>query len=208
MNDWEEMRFGMIEGTRLVTDQANLRQAGETPERAAAIEQHYNALQSKYQNEGAFDTCIFCLSQHKPEDNDGLLSMWRGYGGQGRGAAIVFDANQLTLMPTSPLLIVKVSYASTPDRMADMSALVAQWASITREAKLPMEQLYAASWHAYSMVLNYALTTKHLGFGEEQEWRIIYTADRDVGRLLRHCLGYQITDKWRRAEAKISRRAY
>jgi hypothetical protein len=193
MNDWEEMRFGMIEGTRLVTEQANLLVAGETSERATAIERHYNILQSKYQNEGAFDTYIFCLSQHRPEDNDGLLSMWRGYGGQGRGAAIVFDANQLTLIPTSPLLIAKISYASTPGRLADMSALIAQWARITREANLPMEQLHFASWHAYSMVLNFALTTKHVGFGEEQEWRVIYTADRDVAGLLRHCLGHQIT---------------
>jgi hypothetical protein len=97
MNDWEEMRFGMIEGSRIVTDQANLLQAGETLERAAAIEQHYNAYQQKYQNEGAFDTYIFCLSQHRPTDNDGLLSMWRGYGGQGRGAAIVFDAGKVDL---------------------------------------------------------------------------------------------------------------
>jgi DUF2971 family protein len=194
MNDWEEMRFGMIEGSRIVTDQANLLQAGETLERAAAIEQHYNAYQQKYQNEGAFDTYIFCLSQHRPTDNDGLLSMWRGYGGQGRGAAIVFDAGKLTLVPNSPLLIAKVSYASTPDRLADLAALVAQWSDLTRAAKLPTEQLHVAGWHAYSAVLTYALTTKHLGFGEEEEWRVIYTADRDVSGLLRHCLGYQITD--------------
>ena len=72
MNDFEEMRFGMIEGSRIFTDQANLLRAGKTPERVAAIEQHYNAYHQKYQNEGAFDTYIFCLSQHKPTDNDGL----------------------------------------------------------------------------------------------------------------------------------------
>jgi hypothetical protein len=194
MNDWEEMRFGMIEGSRIVTNQANLLRAGETLERASAIEQHYNAFQLKYQTEGSFDTYIFCLSQHKPADNDGLLSMWRGYGGQGRGAAIVFDTSKLTWVPNSPLLVAKVSYASTPDRLAELATLISQWADITSAAKLPTEQLHVASWHAYSVVLSYALTTKHLGFSEEEEWRVIYTADRDVGGLLRHYLGYQITD--------------
>jgi hypothetical protein len=193
MNDWEEMRFGMLEGSRIFADQSNLLRAGETLERAAIVEHHYKALQQKYQNEGAFDTYIFCLSKHNHADNDGLLSMWRGYGGQGRGAAIVFDTSKLTWVPSSPLMVATVSYASTPDRLTDLGALASQWSDITRAAKFPNEQLYAASWHAYSVVLTYALTTKHLGFSEEQEWRVIYTADRDVGGLLRHCLGYQIT---------------
>jgi hypothetical protein len=194
MNDWEEMRFGMIEGSRIVTDQANLMRASETLQRASAIEHHYNAYQLRFQNEGAFDTYVFCLSQHKAADNDGLLSMWRGYGGQGRGAAIVFDTSKLTWVPSSPLIIARVSYASTPDRLADLQALVTQWTDITRAAQLPEEQLHIASWHAYSAVLNYALTTKHQGFSEEEEWRVIYVAERDVPGLLRPSLGYQITD--------------
>ena len=41
------------------------------------------------------DTYVFCLSEHAKDDTDGLLSMWRGYGGNGNGAAIVFDAGKL-----------------------------------------------------------------------------------------------------------------
>jgi hypothetical protein len=185
--------FAPLQGARLVTDQANLFLAGGSQDRAAALEQHYNNFNLKYQNEGAFDTYIFCLSEHKRDDDDGLLSMWRGYGGQGRGAAIVFDTSKLTLIPSSPLTIAKVSYASKSDRLNELAGLVSQWAATTSNAQLPDDQLWTASLHAYAIVLNFALTRKHVGFCEEQEWRIIYTADRDKDGLLRGALGYQIT---------------
>jgi hypothetical protein len=38
----------------------------------------------------AFDTYIFCLSEHDRSHTDGLLSMWRGYGQHGSGVALVF----------------------------------------------------------------------------------------------------------------------
>ncbi len=41
---------------------------------------------------------ITCFSEYESGDNVGLLSMWRGYGEDGEGAAIVFDTAKLAVI--------------------------------------------------------------------------------------------------------------
>ena len=96
-----------------------------------------------------FDTYVFCLSEHDRANTDGLLSMWRGYGQHGNGSAIVFDAGAVTLAPTSPLIISKVSYASDRDRTTQLEERLEQWASLAQQARLPNEKLFLVA-HARS----------------------------------------------------------
>jgi hypothetical protein len=46
------------------------------------------------------DTYIFCLSEYdEANEKEGLLSMWRGYGQNGNGAALVFNPAKIVEIP-------------------------------------------------------------------------------------------------------------
>jgi hypothetical protein len=117
MNDLEEVRFGVLEGLRLFTASEAVNNACHTPERTHILRHAFNHFYAQFEAEHAFDTYVFCLSEHDPENTDGLLSMWRGYGGQGNGAALVFNTGFITAPNlNSPLIIARVHYASAEGR--------------------------------------------------------------------------------------------
>jgi hypothetical protein len=118
--------------------------------------------------------------------------MWRGYGEHGNGVALVFDTAKLTVIPGSPLIIATVAYASDIDRQNILKSLLDQWADITASGSIPDEKLYLASHHALHVVKTFALTSKHIGFSEEKECRVIYYPELDTGGLLKGFLGYHI----------------
>jgi Protein of unknown function (DUF2971) len=195
MNDMQEMRFGLNEGTRLFSNAELQKQAAGTDSRAAILQHAFSHFFRNFDSQDAFDTYVFCLSEHDRANTDGLLSMWRGYGQHGNGAALVFDVGAVTMVPTSPLIISKVSYASDEDRVSQLEGLLRQWAEISQRAELPDDKLYLAAHAAFSAIKMYALTTKHKGFSEEAEWRVIYYPDRDRAGVLKQFLGYHIGDR-------------
>lgn len=120
------------------------------------------------------DTYITCLSEHDPaEDQYGRLSMWRAYGG-GAGVAIVVHGGPL-IRPSDALL----AYAS-PVAYSHGSEVEAAFGEILSHVEANKdfvaglgEQQVEGSMFA---VLRYAtLCTKHPGFHEEREWRVIYS---------------------------------
>jgi hypothetical protein len=77
MNDFEELRFGLQEGAQLFWNNEKIRKACGTQER-------FNKLASTFSyfaamKEQDLDTYVFCLSEHDDTNDDGLLSMWRGF---------------------------------------------------------------------------------------------------------------------------------
>jgi hypothetical protein len=70
--------------------------------------------------------------------------------------------------------------------------LLNAWATILASANLPDDQLYVAAYAAFEVIKLFALSTKHNGFREEQEWRVLYLSDRDNRGLLKSWLGYTI----------------
>ncbi|WP_421376450.1 DUF2971 domain-containing protein [Paraburkholderia sp. DD10] len=201
MNDLEELRFGMLAGRERFRSNEELK-------RALGSQTRYNDFKNLLENffdgfarEGAFDVYIACFAQHEHEDNDGLLSMWRGYGANGNGACIVFDTSELNEVGDSPLIIGKVEYASRDERIERIDGIISVFCELLKAIHVPDEEIRFAAWTLFERLLIFTLYTKHTGFHEEQEWRIVYMQHRDQEGLLSKMLDYHIGP--RGAEPKL-----
>jgi hypothetical protein len=190
MNDLEEMRAGISLGGQLFPQFAV--QVGAQPDRTRLLIEAFNFYMAHLASEAALDTYVFCLSEHKREDMDGLLSMWREYGRKGNGATLVFNAQKIRYRPDHPLIIAKVSYGSFDQRKQQLQAGLDDWVQITCRANLPDDRLYLAAYAAFNFVKSFSLVAKHDGFSEEREWRVIYVPERDPLGYLKQRLGYFI----------------
>ena len=112
MNDWEESRWAMNNGAEAFRTHSELCSACETSEKHAFMLKEFEALFKHFDSNHVLDTYLICLSRHASADSDGVLSMWRGYGANGSGVAIVFDTAALNFVENSPFIVGKVEYAS------------------------------------------------------------------------------------------------
>jgi Protein of unknown function (DUF2971) len=196
MNDMQEVRFGMIEGRKvfekLFLDSKTVTACG-SKERAmmvhGAFHHHFNDFDMNH----LFDVYVFCLSEHDPKKNaDGRLSMWRGYGGAGKGVALVFKSDLFTLNVSSPLLFAKVRYGSDQDRLVDIEHAFISCIDTIQKHNIPDENLHRVAFHMFELMMLLSLVSKHHGFVEEQEWRVIYLPNRDTGGLLKDSFSYVV----------------
>jgi hypothetical protein len=190
MNDMQEMRAGISLACQKFPDAA--RAAAGSEARAVILINAFNNYFSHFDNQTAFDTYIFCLCRQEPDDKDGILSMWREYGSRGNGAAIVFNLEKVNFSPISPLVIAEVTYVSNAERAILLDAHLQEWIKITQTLNLPDDHLYVAAREAFLFTKAIALTTKHRGFEEEHEVRVVYSPDYDPRGYLKSCLDYHV----------------
>jgi len=118
------------------------------------------------------DTFITCLSEHSiEEDNIGKLSMWRAYGGK-TGVALVINGAPLFL-PSDAL----GAYAS-PVAYLDQSGFAAQMQLVANNIQKHISYVKTLERDKlknimFNVLRFAALCTKHPGFKEELEWRIV-----------------------------------
>src|SRR5690606_37864113 len=137
MNDVDELRYGMNLGLHAVRSHGGLREACP-PDHYNALLDAFDLLFTTFDNDTAFDVYVFSCSEHDADiGDDGLLSMWRGYGGDGNGVAIVFDMTEL-LAARTPLLVRKVQYRSYEESEAWMDAKLHQFAHELRRVDGPV----------------------------------------------------------------------
>ncbi|WP_085906039.1 DUF2971 domain-containing protein [Kiloniella majae] len=184
MNDYEEVRFGVNNGLNLARQNENLKQALSTNENlnifSNFLDDHYHQYDNSDDEKDVFNTYIFCLSEHEDKNSDGLLSMWRGYGDTGRGVALVFDTSKIKPIHNSPLILGKVSYGSQEDRIKKLTELISSFADILKSNNLlSRNDLFYSAWALFERIKIFALFTKHNGFHEEQEWRLVYRPELD-----------------------------
>ncbi|MFC7288650.1 DUF2971 domain-containing protein [Herminiimonas glaciei] len=196
MNDFQELRFGIIEAARAFRLHDGIRAAcggGENSNYQTLLSIFEEKL-AKVSSEDSFDTYLVCFSEHQRnnKNSDGLLSMWRGYGANGTGAAIVFDTEKITALEESPLILGKVKYASTNDRLQWITEKLNQFADLLKELNLSPDKFYIAIHVLLERFKLFSLFTKHDGFEEEQEWRLVYLKDRDRSGKLEGMLDYAI----------------
>jgi hypothetical protein len=191
MNDVDELRYGMNLGMHAVRSHTGLREACP-PAHYNALLDAFEDLYTTFDSESAFDVYVFSCSEHDEEiGDDGLLSMWRGYGGDGNGVAIVFDLGALLAKPT-PLLIRQVQYLSYEASEAWMERKLQEFAIELQREGGPVTRMQAAAEALFERIKLFALFTKHRGFHEEREWRMVYLRERDPDGVFTQQLTYAI----------------
>ena len=189
MNDFEEVRFGILEGARLFRQHEGIKLACKNEFYDDLLIEFENQLED-FSNNHAFDIYVFCLSKHEYTDNDGLLSMWRGYGGNGNGAAIVIDLKKVNYVEDSPLVISKVTYGSEEERLKWIEDKLIIFAKFLSEIQLSEQVIRGLIQVFFERLKIFSIFTKHNGFREEEEWRIAYIKERDRGDKLNQFLDY------------------
>ena len=192
MSDIGELRFGILESAHAFRQNKDIESACGNSARYNSLANAFEYQLDQFSNKHAFDTYVFCLSEHDSKNTDGLLSMWRGYGSNGNGAAIVFDTAQLNHVDGSPLIISKVSYASQAEQLGWIGRKLSEFADLIRNNHVPDEKLHLPAYALFARFKIFSIFTKHHGFLEENEWRVVYMKEFDRENKLEEMLSYTV----------------
>lgn len=118
-------------------------------------------------------TYISSVSEHSDDEEAyGRLSMWQSYGSKA-GAAIVFNAGPF-LRPTDalPIWVSPVAYIGAEGVQAEIQQIAEQMsAEHALLSAVPPEELLEI---AFRILIFAVVSSKHEGFREEREWRIVH----------------------------------
>ena len=145
----------------------------------------YEMIQRGLEQELQKDTYILCLSEHisPEEDNIGRLSMWRAYGSSNSVAFVINTNNFFTDQADNlGIFATKINYYSKEDfesyfnkvikRIEDSQKILEQFPSHLLERNILI-------WFMFLCI-----STKHPGFKEEKEWRVIYCPNILVSKVI------------------------
>lgn len=180
MNDYREVQHG----ERCLIDSWNDDAVGG--KLRAALNQILKGLSGKIlqrhidgERKRSLDTYMIAVSEHgnenSREDLYGRLSMWRAYGGN-TNVAFVFK-NDPFLKESDA-----VDAFTSPVLYADSDSFKPNFLQIVENIERNIGMLRFAGEdvvsHLMLTTMHFAaLSTKHPGFSEEREWRVIYTPD-------------------------------
>jgi Protein of unknown function (DUF2971) len=179
MNDLSEARFGFAqlraawEGTDGDRMKAILNSC--FPGISGELEKAWNANS----NHIISDTYMTCLSEHPlSEWRYGRLSMWRAYA---RGAGVALVLNPSAILSSTNSLQAYSSPVEYHDRasFAESFKEVCGLLDANRDLIASSESREVFS-NAFTMLRFAVHCTKHLGFAEEKEWRVIHTPKIDL----------------------------
>ncbi|MGO4154328.1 DUF2971 domain-containing protein [Cupriavidus sp. YAF13] len=192
MNDHEELRVGLSLSLNAFFSHRGITEACGSAHRQAILYRTFMSHHTRFEQEHVNDVYIFCLSKH--DSDDGKLSMWRGYGGNGLGAAMVIDTSRLNLNPKSPLMLANVNYASSEQRHDWIVSKLDEFAQLLKSNPIHDDHLYIATHYLYERLKQAAIFTKHSGFIEEDEYRLVYMRERDTEKTMEPFFSYHISE--------------
>lgn len=179
MNDFMEVDHGLhclSQAYRKYNEDIKTLFNGMFPDVCDKIEEHFNGWLPTYK----LGTYLTCVSEHddtpeRNEDRMGRLSMWRAYGGFS-GVAIVMKGDVFHKPIESDALKAYVS----PVAYLSVDHFEQQFLQMISNIQVYRDQLIALGADDFfarvSQSFRFAiLCTKHPGFLEEREWRIIYS---------------------------------
>jgi hypothetical protein len=72
------------------------------------------------------------------------------------------------------------------------AARITQFAEILEKSSIPDDKLYLGAYWFFERLKLFAVFTKHRGFKEENEWRVVYMRDRDRDKVFDRRFSYWI----------------
>ncbi len=193
MNDYSEIAYGeQLFRNAFYSDSETNKLSKEV---LGSISNGLHERVIKYFEEGAarrrLSTYLMSVSEHGPfeikpgmmaderEARYGRLSMWRAYGRDSVGVALVLNPKAL-LEPSDALPAI-----TSPVFYCEQFEFDHRYSSMLLRARATLEELrrLPEGWFETNLkrfIDISALTLKHPGFDEEREWRITYSADPDV----------------------------
>ncbi|ABN77129.1 DUF2971 domain-containing protein [Cereibacter sphaeroides] len=137
----------------------------------------YEMLYDRYNNPvDLYDTYLACLSEHgedggaPSEDELGRLSMWRAYGGN-TNVALILDSRRVLDAPNGLVYLSPVLYADVNGFRKEFEAVCGAMDANIKLFKQDERAFFVCLVSALDAAV---LSTKHPGFAEEREWRLIY----------------------------------
>jgi len=118
-------------------------------------------------------TYIACVSEHPQEENAyGRLSMWRAYGGK-RAVALVLNKEPFRAETD---IFHAYSHPVAYQDADDFSVKFGELCQRIKQNSDFVEKLgrQGVINYIFDIFKTYALCTKHPGFSEEREWRVVY----------------------------------
>lgn len=189
MNDHQEVAFGIHMALNEALASQSLRESFLSEESYRKFLNILNRLYNDYGSHEVKDLYVACFSEHESSDlPDRKLSMWRAYGDGGNGAAIAFDTSKLDAAPeNTPFILAEVIYQTNAERKCAIKAKVEQLAEFVKNENISEAEVSSVAGAFFRRVNLAAIFTKHKGFEEEKEWRLVYAPDRDQDKtFLRH----------------------
>lgn len=190
MNDLEEMKFGIVEGLQVFEAHTGLQNALGSKDRFLEMMRIIRNCVMHFESEHMLDTYVVCFSNHDPGDTDGKLSMWRAYGSNGNGAALVFDTSKIDEIEDTPFILAEVHYGTREERIERLSHYANQAAKVISDLNVPNEMLVYPAYALFERIKMFSLFSKHKGFKEEDEWRFVYFKDKDKLKFLDKAMWY------------------
>jgi hypothetical protein len=153
------------------------------PELSDDLENRFSAWYPGFR----YDTYLTCISEHcNTEDKHGRLSMWRAYGGN-NGIALVLN-NGVFVGESNPLKAYTspVAYLNS-DTFSDEFRLVTSnlLAEVEFLRTLEKSELVNLLFQAFRFAV---LCTKHPGFHEEREWRVVYSPTMELSDYIKEAV--------------------
>jgi hypothetical protein len=175
MNDSSEVRYGW----ECLAKAYNKTDAGERLK--SILDRFFDGLRAEieagFNNRDrslVFDTYLTCVSEHRDEEDTlGRLSMWRAHGAT-TSVALVMN-NSVFLTPSDALK----AYTS-PVAYCDENKFAEEFGKVVNNIETGIDFLKQQNRkliikpYLFRMLAFAALCTKHPGFAEECEWRVIH----------------------------------
>lgn len=174
MNDYMEVEYGFECLNRAYKSDAATSMKGALEEEFSGacqeLEQKFDLWLPSFRGE----TYVTCISEHDDNEDDvGRLSMWRAYGATA-GVAIVLNSTAFaTASESISAYTSPVAYRSDAQFSREFAAVCENiatqrdlWRDLGRDAVINA---------LFQMMRFSTVCTKHPGFHEEREWRIIHT---------------------------------
>ncbi len=121
--------------------------------------------------------------------------MWRAYGADGGGAAIVLDTAKLTSVLQRGLVLAKVVYGTAQERLAWIDRLFSSVAEFLRKVEFDDAAVPTLAKEVFKRIVLASIFSKDVGFREEQEWRLAYLKDRDPDSQFEKMKSYSISGR-------------